>query len=36
MFCGTDNIPRKIPHIEYECGEYSMKYRQSHITLLQI
>ena len=30
MFCGIDNIPQNIPHIEFEWGEYFMKYYQSH------
>ena len=30
MFCGTDSIPQNIPHIEFEWGEYFMKYYQSH------
>jgi hypothetical protein len=42
MFYAIDNIPHNIPkysHIERECGntwEYSMKYYQSHRTLLCI
>ena len=22
MLCGIDSIPRSIPHIQYECGEF--------------
>ena len=29
MFCNIDNILRNIPHIEYECREYSTKHCQS-------
>jgi hypothetical protein len=36
MLCGIDNIMQNIPHIHTECGEYSTKYCQSHITLLWI
>ena len=36
MFCGTHNIPHNILYIQYECGEYFMKYCQSHKTLLWI
>ena len=30
MFCGTDGIPQIIVHIQSECGEYFVEYRQSH------
>jgi hypothetical protein len=34
VVCGIDNIFWNIPHIQYECGEFSAKYYQSHKTLL--
>ena len=34
MFSGTNNVMQNVPHIQTECGEYSAKYCQSHITLL--
>ena len=36
MFGGIDNILHNIPHIQFECEEYSTKYCQSHIALLWI
>jgi hypothetical protein len=36
MFRGTRNILWNIPHIQYECEKYSVKYCQSHKTLLWI
>ena len=39
MLCGTDNIPQNIPgysHIQSNYKEYSLKYYQSHKTLLWI
>ena len=36
MFYGTDSIMWNILHSQYECGEYSIEYCQSHITLLWI
>ena len=36
VFCGIDNIMQNIPHIRLECEEYSIKYWQSHITLLWV
>ena len=36
MFCGTDNILQNIPYIQSKCGEYFVKYYQSHKTLLWI
>ena len=36
MFCVTDNILLNILHIQFEYGEYSIKYCQSHKTLLWI
>ena len=35
-FCWTSNILQNILHIQSECGEYSIEYCQSHITLLWI
>ena len=29
MLCGTDGILQNIPHIQIECEEYSIEYRQS-------
>jgi hypothetical protein len=34
MFCGTDNIPQAILHIQTKYEVYSIKYCQSHVTLL--
>jgi hypothetical protein len=34
MLCGIDNISQYIPHIQYECEEYSPKNCQSYKTLL--
>ena len=31
MFCGTDNIPRTIPHYQLICREYFVEYCQSHV-----
>ena len=35
-FCGIDGIVQKIPHIQFERGEYSVKYCRSRKTLLWI
>jgi hypothetical protein len=36
MFCGIDNIPWYIPHIQIKYEKYSVEYNQSHKTLLWI
>ena len=32
VFCGSDNPQQNILHIQFECGEYFVKYYQPHIT----
>ena len=32
MLYGIDSNPQNIPHMETECGEYSVEYCESHRT----